>query len=166
MPLLRLVWTAVDRAVEWAVIVMFAAMIAVGTAQVFNRYFLNISLSWSEEFQRYGQIWLVFLAIPIAYRRGMHMGIEGLRRFLGPAGLRWFTGAVDVLWLVLGGAIALGTQRFLGVLSTQRSAGLGLRMDWVYYGILIGAAYMLLIGVRRICALMAGVPVAGTRPGG
>lgn len=146
----------IDRVIETVVVVLFAAMIAVGAAQVFNRYFLNVSLSWSEEFQRYGQIWLVFLAIPIAYRRGMHMGIEGLRPYLGAPGRLWFSRLIDSLWLVLGGFIAAGTYRFLGVLSTQRSAGLNLPMNWVYMGVLIGALYMILIGVRRLVASFSG----------
>jgi TRAP-type C4-dicarboxylate transport system permease small subunit len=149
--------TGIDRLVESALIVIFAAMIAVGAAQVFNRYFLNISLSWSEEFQRYGQIWLVFLAVPVAYRRGMHMGIDGLRRFLGENGRRWFTRVIDMLWLVLGGAIALGTWQFMGPLSTQRSAGLSLPMHWVYAGVLLGACYMMLVGLRRLAASFDGL---------
>ncbi len=154
----RSMW-AIDRAVEVLVILIFAAMIVVGAAQVFNRYFLNMSLSWSEEFQRYGQIWLVFLAVPIAYRRGMHMGIDGLRGILSDAARRWFVRLIDVLWIVLGTAIAVGTQRFMGILGTQRSAGLGLPMDWVYAGILIGGLYMVLVGVRRIAASFAGIDV-------
>lgn len=153
---------AIDRLAEMVVIVMFAAMIAVGAAQVFNRYFLNVSLSWSEEFQRYGHIWLVFLSIPVAYRYGMHMGIAGLRNVLGENGRRWFTRFVDLLWILLGGAIALGTFQFMGVLSTQRSAGLNLPMHWVYAGILIGACYMILIGVRRLVASFASLEVVDT----
>nr|CAD6596155.1 TRAP transporter small permease [arsenite-oxidising bacterium NT-25]CAD6617442.1 TRAP transporter small permease [Rhizobium sp. Khangiran2] len=152
----------VDRLVETIVIVTFAAMIAVGTAQVFNRYFLNVSLSWSEEFQRYGQIWLVFLAIPVAYRRGMHMGIAGLRNVLSESGRRWFVRFIDLCWIGLGIAIALGTYQFMGLLRTQRSAGLGLPMNWVYMGILMGAAYMVLIGIRRITASFAGHQVIDT----
>lgn len=150
------VMSLIDRLVETVVVVTFGAMIAVGAAQVFNRYFLNMSLSWSEEFQRYGQIWLVFLAIPIAYRRGMHMGIAGLRNVLDERGRRWFVAFIDLCWIGLGAAIALGTFRFMPLLSTQRSAGLGLPMHWVYAGILIGALYMILIGVRRIVAAVAG----------
>jgi TRAP-type transport system small permease protein len=147
------------------VIVIFAAMIVVGTAQIFNRYFLNASLSWSEEFQRYGQIWLVFLAIPVAYRRGLHMGIEGLRNFMNENGRRWLTRIIDVLWLILGGAIALGTLQFMGILATQRSAGLGLPMNWAYGGLLIGSFYMLFIGVRRLLASFAGRPDPNTSSG-
>lgn len=159
------VLTVIDRLVETTVVVIFAAMILVGTAQIFNRYFLNASLSWSEEFQRYGQIWLVFLAIPVAYRRGLHMGIEGLRGILGESGRRAMMRAIDILWLVLGGAIALGTLQFMGVLATQRSAGLGLPMDWAYSGILGGAFYIIFIAVRRLAASFAGLPVLDTRGG-
>jgi TRAP-type transport system small permease protein len=150
----------VDRSVEGLVVIVFAAMIAAGAAQVFNRYFLNVSLSWSEEFQRYGQIWLVFLAIPIAYRRGMHMGIDGLRKYLGTSGKRRFLQVIDILWLVLAGAILTGTLKFMGILSTQRSAGLNLPMNWVYLGIVIGSLYMILVGVTRLLASFAGKAVA------
>jgi TRAP-type C4-dicarboxylate transport system permease small subunit len=163
---MRRLMSAIDRAFEALVVVIFAAMIVVGTAQVFNRYVLNMSLSWSEEFQRYGQIWLVFLAVPIAYRLGMHMGIDGLRAVLGERGRRWFTRFVDVLWMILGGAIALGTYQFMGLLSTQRSAGLGLPMHWVYAGVLIGAGYMILVGVRRLVASFAAIDVAAGSDGG
>ena len=70
----------IDRAVELLVAVIFAAMCVVGLLQVFNRFVLNASLSWSEEAQIFGHIWIVFLAIPIAYRRGVHLYVETFRR--------------------------------------------------------------------------------------
>jgi TRAP-type C4-dicarboxylate transport system permease small subunit len=69
----------IDRGVEYAVAAIFAAMCAVGLLQVFNRFVLNRSLSWSEEFQIYCHVWIVFLAIPIAYRHGAHMSVEAFR---------------------------------------------------------------------------------------
>ena len=54
----------IDRGVECAVAVIFAAMCLVGLLQVFNRFVINKSLSWSEEFQIFCHIWIVFLAIP------------------------------------------------------------------------------------------------------
>ena len=67
---MKKVFAWIDRGVEYAVAVFFAAMCAVGLLQVFNRFVLNKSLSWSEEFQIFCHVWIVFLAIPIAYRRG------------------------------------------------------------------------------------------------
>lgn len=90
------------------------------------------------------------------------MGIAGLRNVLSETGRRWFVRVIDLCWISLGTVIALGTYQFMGLLSTQRSAGLGLPMNWVYMGILLGAAYMVLIGIRRITASFAGHQVIDT----
>src|SRR2546429_6508505 len=76
---LRKIFAWIDRGVEYGVAAIFAAMCAVGLLQVFNRFVLNRSLSWSEEFQIFAHIWIVFLAIPIAYRRGAHLSMDSLR---------------------------------------------------------------------------------------
>ena len=72
----------IDRGVEFAVAAIFAAMCLVGLLQVFNRFVLNQSLSWSEEFQIYCHVWIVFLAIPIAYRHGAHQAMESLKELI------------------------------------------------------------------------------------
>ncbi len=79
------VFRAVDRAVEYVLFLIFLAFTLVGGLQVFNRFVLGLPLSWSEEFQKFGHIWMVMLAIPVAYRRGAHLGMDMLLRLL-PAG--------------------------------------------------------------------------------
>lgn len=150
------VFAIIDRCVESAIFVLFLAIVLVGTAQVVNRYGFNASLSWSEEFQRYGQIWIVFLGIPVAYRRGMHIGMDLLDQRMGGRGRQVFSLIVDLLWLFLAGAIAVGLLRLMPLLQFQRSPGLGLPMHWVYSGILIGAAYTAIVALRRISANLTG----------
>ncbi|WEX10914.1 TRAP transporter small permease [Chelativorans sp. AA-79] len=142
----------IDRLVEALVVICFGAIVLVGAAQVFNRYFFNFSLSWSEEFQRYGQIWMIFLAIPVAYRRGMHIGMETLHPILSDTGRRVFLAVVDILWLALAVAMLTGLERLVQVLQMQRSPGLGLPMHWVYGGMILGALYMAFVAVRRLAA--------------
>jgi TRAP-type transport system small permease protein len=150
------VLAAIDRVFEALVVVLFLAIVLVGSAQVFNRYFLNYSLSWSEEFQRYGQISMVFLAIPIAYRRGVHIGLELLHPYFSERGHRVFIFCIDLLWVALSAAIATGILQLMRVLQFQRSPGLGLPMHWVYGGMLLGAFYTILVGVRRLVANLRG----------
>jgi TRAP-type C4-dicarboxylate transport system permease small subunit len=163
---LKRLFSYIDRAIEALVIIVFALIVLAGLAQVFNRYFLNLSLSWSEEFQRYGQIWLVFLAVPAAYRRAMHMGVEGLRGLLPPAGRKILRRIVDALWVCLGGTIVYATIQLMGVLQFQRSAGLGVPMHWAYGGILLGALYMILVGLRQLFGEPPAVPVEPGEPAG
>ncbi len=146
-------WDTIDRAVEGAVAFLFIAIVAVGTLQVANRFFLNVSLSWSEEFQRYGQIWLVFLAIPVAYRRSEHIGVDLIHDVLHARLSLWLRIVIEVMWIALAAGIMIGTWRLMAFLQFQRSPGLDWPMHYVYGALLIGPAYMAAIAVRRIASL-------------
>ena len=140
----------IDRGVEYAVAAIFAAMCAVGLLQVFNRFVLNRSLSWSEEFQIYCHVWIVFLAIPIAYRHGAHMSVEAFRNRL-PRGLSVaFDYLIELLWIWFAVALAWLSWRVSEVAKLQSSPGLELPMNWVYYSMVAGGAYLFLVVVRRI----------------
>jgi TRAP-type C4-dicarboxylate transport system permease small subunit len=143
---------AVDRAVEFVLFVIFVAFTFVGGLQVFNRFVLGLPLSWSEEFQKFGHIWMVMLAIPVAYRRGAHLGMDMVLRLLPERFRRALALLVEVLWLVLAVAIGRYTLVIMGVASSQESPGLGIPMDRVYSGMEIGSAYLAFVALRRIAA--------------
>jgi TRAP-type C4-dicarboxylate transport system permease small subunit len=109
-------------------------------------------LSWSEEFQKFGHIWMVFLAIPVAYRRGAHIGMDMVLNMLPKPARRAIGVAVELMWLAMAAAIGFYTTRLMEVAKFQDSPGLGLRMDWVYSGMVIGSAYLALVAVRRLLA--------------
>jgi TRAP-type transport system small permease protein len=151
---MRRFWDLLDRAFELAVAVCFLAIVVVGSLQVTNRFILNISLSWSEEFQRYGQIWLVFLAIPVAYRRSEHIGVDLIHDVLHARASRALNLFIELLWIVLAAGILTSTLKLMQFLQFQRSPGLDLRMDLVYGALVIGPAYMLIVALRRIIGML------------
>ena len=147
---MKRVFAWVDRGVEVGVAVIFAAMCAVGLLQVFNRFVLNRSLSWSEEFQIFAHVWIVFLAIPIAYRRGAHLAVESFSGMLPPKARRVFDVFVELLWIWFAVALAWLAWRVSEVAKLQSSPGLDLPMNYVYYSMVVGGAYLLLVVLRRI----------------
>ncbi len=149
----------VDRTIEFAVFACFLAIVAVGFLQVFNRFVLNYSLSWSEEFQRYGHIWLVFLTVPVAYRYGAHIGMDVLLVRFPPPLQRAIGVAAEILWIVLAVTLIVGTYSLMQFLQFQRSPGMGLRMSWVYSAIIIGSVYFVLVALRRLAAHARGLAV-------
>ncbi len=151
---MRAVLTAVDRAMEFALFAIFLAFSLVGGLQIFNRFALGLPLSWSEEFQKFGHVWMVFIAIPVAYRKGAHIGMDAILIRMPHAMQRAIALIVEIMWLVLALAIAVFTLHLMEVAKFQDSPGLGLRMDWVYAGMVLGAAYLALIAVRRIVAFI------------
>ena len=145
----------IDRAAEWLVALIFAAICIVGLLQVFNRFVLNVSLSWSEEFQIFGHIWIVFLAIPIAYRRGAHLYVDEIRRkYPARVGLA-FDLFVESLWAAFALALIYLTYRVARVAAFQDSPGLEIPMSYPYSGMIGGGAYLLLLVARRIVGWFA-----------
>jgi len=141
---------AVDRAVEWLVAAVFAVMVAIGTLQVFHRFVLNSSLSWSEEAQVFGHIWIAFLGIGVAYRRGAHLFVETFRDKYPPRLRAAFDLGVELLWLAF--AVSLGVLGWqVGqVAALQESPGLEVPMSWPYYAMVVGGAYLGLVALERI----------------
>jgi TRAP-type C4-dicarboxylate transport system permease small subunit len=147
---MKTIFVAIDRIIEWIVAAIFAGMVLVGAWQVFSRFVLNVTPSWSEEIQIFGHIWLVFLAIPIAYRRGAHITVEAIRRVLAP----WMNKALDLLiellWVGFAVATAYYSYRVSLVTGNSVSPGLEIPMSYPYYGMVLGSAYLLLVVLRRL----------------
>jgi TRAP-type C4-dicarboxylate transport system permease small subunit len=142
----------IDRAMDFVLFLIFLIFSLAGGLQVFNRFVLGLPLSWSEEFQKFGHIWMVFVAIPVAYRRGAHIGMDAVLVRLPQAAQRAIGLLIDLLWLALAAAIIVYTWQLLEVARMQDSPGLGWRMDYVYGGMMIGAGYLALLALRHLAA--------------
>lgn len=135
---------------------LFTAMLVVGAMQVFNRFFLNISLSWSEEFQKFAFVWLVFIAIPLGYLRNAHLCVDVIVSLFPNILRRTIALIIDLMWLALGIAFVVLTWRLMQVAQYQQSAGLGISMAWVYGGMALGGAYLALAAVTRVVDTLRG----------
>ena len=146
---MKQLFAAIDRFMELCVAAIFIGMVAVGFCQVFSRFVMNFTPSWSEEIQIFGHIWLVFLAIPIAYRRGAHITVEAIRRTMSPWMGKGLDLLIELLWI--GFAIATAYYSFRVSLITKNSVspGLGIPMSYPYYGMILGSVYLLLVVIRR-----------------
>lgn len=150
MVMIEKAYSYLDRAFQVALVILFSSIVVVGGLQVFNRYVLNQSLSWSEEFQIYGHIWLIFLSIPVAYNRAAHIGMNLLVKQFSPKVQNALSLATHVLWLVLALFIVFYTTVVMGVAKNQTSPALGLRMDRAYMSLLVGGSYLSLLALRNV----------------
>jgi TRAP-type transport system small permease protein len=147
---MKAIFAAIDRTVEILVAAIFAGMVMIGFFQVFSRFVLNATPSWSEEIQIFGHIWLVFLAIPIAYRRGVHFTVEAIRRQYSLGMNKAFDLMVEFLWAGFAVTTAYYSYRVSLVADRNVSPGLEIPMSYPYYGMIVGSLYLLLVVARRI----------------
>jgi TRAP-type C4-dicarboxylate transport system permease small subunit len=147
------VFAAIDRGAEWLVAAVLGVIVVIALVQVVNRFALNSSLSWSEEAQIFGHIWIVFLGIPIALQRGAHLYIETFCDKLPPRARFVFDLAVELLWAAFGVSLVILGWMVARIAHMQESPGLEIPMSWPYAGMVIGGAYLVLVAVRRLAGL-------------
>jgi TRAP-type C4-dicarboxylate transport system permease small subunit len=148
--MLKKIFKILDQTIEISVVLIFILMVIVGGLQVFNRFILNQSLSWGEEFQKFAHIWLIFLTIPIAYQRGAHIGMQVLFYKFPLLIQKVLTFCFNLIWLTLAFVIVRYTLVIMKVTASQTSAGLGIQMSYVYSGLVIGGFYLLILSLREL----------------
>ena len=134
--------------------IFLLAMTLTVALQVVCRYLLGAALTWSEEFSRYGLVWITFLGGSVAVKRGAHMGVEALVNALSPKirkTVQLFTLLCVMGFLVIatikGGQLALFNMK-------QHSPAMGVPMGVVYFAIPTGCLIMLIHSAAELIALL------------
>ena len=147
---LQKICSIIDRSFEMIIATTFLLMVLVGGLQVFCRYILGSSLSWSEEFQKYAHIWIIFLAIPMGYKYKAHIGMNVLLDKMPKWWQKYFKIFVDLLWLVFGLILVVYTAKIMHFTRMQSSPAMGIRMDIIYFCIMLGGAYVIFLALRKL----------------
>ena len=134
--------------------IFLLAMTLTVTLQVVCRYLLGAALTWSEEFSRYGLVWITFLGGSVAVKRGAHMGVEALLNALSPQ-VRKKVQLLTLLCVmgflmiatIKGGQLALFNMQ-------QHSPAMGVPMGVVYFAIPTGCLIMLIHALEELIALL------------
>lgn len=73
-----------DHIEEWLLIATYTAMLLIASAQIFFRYVVNFSISWSQDLLTYMLIWSVFIGISLAVKKRRHIKVELAFALLAP----------------------------------------------------------------------------------
>ncbi len=118
--------------------------------QVFGRYVLNSTPSWTEQASLTLMIWYVSLAAAAGVREGFHIRIVALEEALPQKTQRWMrimsnlvVGGCGVAMLVWGGELTLRTWSHV-------IPSLGLPRGMAYIGLPIAGALITLFSLERI----------------
>lgn len=134
-------------------------MTAIVGWQVFGRYALNSTPSWSEQAALTLMIWYVALAAAAGVRQGFHIRIVALEDAVSP-GIRkamqvfsnTVVGACGIAMLVWGGELVLLTWSHV-------VPSLGISRGLAYLGLPIAGALMALFALERTLEVLAAKPL-------
>ena len=77
--LLGMVNNLVEKIAVTLAWIMLLAITLLNIVQVFYRYVLNNALSWSEEASLWMMVWITFIILPLAYRKGLNISMMFFR---------------------------------------------------------------------------------------
>lgn len=153
----------VTHAASDALVKVAAAGLALMTVivgwQVFGRYVLNSTPSWSEQAALALMIWYVSLAAAAGVRQGFHIRIVALEEAVGPKlrrAMQVFSNTVvgicGLAMLIWGGELVLRTW-------SHAVPSLNIPRGLVYLGLPISGALMTLFALERILELLNAQPI-------
>jgi TRAP-type C4-dicarboxylate transport system permease small subunit len=114
-------WDAIVFAVFW---VLFAVVFL----QLFARYVLNDSPGWTEEIARYLLIGVTFIGSVTAMRKGSHIAVEALFKYLTPSRRHQLLLAIDLIvalfcifLAVTAAQLSLRTNQFMVTINISKA---------------------------------------------
>jgi TRAP-type C4-dicarboxylate transport system permease small subunit len=134
----------------WCACAMLVVAAVIGLYQILSRFILQQPAEWSEISVRFALIWMVFLAIPVAFREGAMVSVDLLYRWSGPRVRRLldtviliasFGLMVIILWFGIDYAWRVRFQTIPGIES--------LTMTWAYAAMPVGGVFSLLAIVAQ-----------------
>ena len=132
--------------------VTLALMSAIIVAQVFFRYVLNNSLSWSEEMARYVFIWLIYIGISYGCKLRKHIKIDAALNLFPKKVRPYIVVLGDILFIVFAVYIVYtGTVYSLSQMQyNMRSPALKIPNEFVYMSTVVGFGLAVIRQIQTI----------------
>ena len=131
----KIVFNKVNKALEWFMIIIFALLVLDVLFQVFSRYMLGTSFTWTEEFARFALIWMTVLGAAYLNAKREHLSMDFLYQKFSKANQRKASILIEVLIflfalivMVIGGLNLVYTTLHL----EQLSGTLRIPLGYVY----------------------------------
>ena len=129
---------------------LFAAMCVIVMSAVILRYFFGITPRWTGELTQILFIHMVFLGIPIAFRKRMHVTIDFFVGLVPPKVKAWGERVIDLLVLGFMTTISVATIAMMGGrLGKTLTPGLKLPRLFIYIAVPICTVLLGIEVIRR-----------------
>ena len=146
---MRELFLAFEQRATWLALAFSCAMLVIasclGLYQILARFIFQQPAEWSEVLIRFTLIWMVFFAIPTAFRRGAMVGVDVAYRKSGPRMRRALDWLSAIAALTLIGVIIWYGFDYAYRARFQTISGLeSFSMTWAYVALPIGGLFSVL----------------------
>lgn len=149
----------VNLAALWTAGIGLVLMTGFVAWQVFCRYILNDSPSWTEPGSVMLMSWFIFLGAAVGVRENTHLGFDVLLYVLPKGGKRVLRMISDIVILAFGaGMIWYGSQLVVLTWNTTLPS-LGISGAYDYFPVVAGGVLIVLFALERTVQRLSGAPL-------
>lgn len=134
----------VNMVIGWLLALLLGVMTVLITWQVFARFVVGDSLTFSEEVARFLMIWITLLGAAYAMRQGTLIAVELLPDILSGTAEKVIRMIAHVLSLVFYLILIVFGWEIAQSVSFQRAPATGISMFWPMIGVCIGGLFLFL----------------------
>jgi len=128
--------------------------------QVFWRYVLNDSISWTEPGSVMIMGWFIFLGAAVGIREGYHLSFDIMLHLVSQRVKDWMQTVSDLVVIAFGGGMVVyGTQLAVNA-APNVLPSLGISGAFDFIPIVAGGVLVILFSIERIARRLAGLPTA------
>ncbi len=150
----------ISHMVLWIAGIGVVAITAMSAWQVFGRYVLNNSPTWTENLSILFMGWFILLGASVGIREGNHLSFEILLHVLGPKGNYLLNMISDIIVTSFGfGMVFFGIQLLQNAWSTT-IPNLGVSGGFSFIALVAGGILVILFSVERILRRLVGLSTA------
>ncbi|MBN2859939.1 MAG: TRAP transporter small permease [Sphaerochaetaceae bacterium] len=149
--------TYIEKILMAFCLLLLLAMVVSTSLQVISRYLFPYSISWTEEMSRRMMSWLLFLASPIAYRKGAQVGVDLFVNALSTTWKKYIHIIVHSLIAVFSVVMMQQGWIFAFKSAKQISSAINISMRTVYLVIPFSGFIILLFAIEYVGNAITGI---------
>ncbi len=142
----------------FAIVALTVGMLGLLTAQVLLRYFVGLTLAWSEELSLAFFTWTVLLVAALGFREGFHVRMVLLLEPLRTVPRRVAETAIHLLSAGFGAYIAYAGYVYVDATRGMTSAAIAYPVGWLYAAVPVAGVLITLFSFENA--------IRGTVPAG
>jgi TRAP-type C4-dicarboxylate transport system permease small subunit len=140
----------IARTAKYLAGLLLALMVVMILAQVFFRYALNDSLTWTEELSKFAMVWIACLVSPYAYREHLNVSIEMFHDALPALPKRIAEIIITLLVMLISAIFFMQSMSFVAGGTAITAASVPIKL-WIFYSCMPFAfGSLFLVGIERL----------------
>lgn len=154
MKALKTIRSILDKALGYSSVLIFAAMVVIGTYQILVRYLFNSPSTVSEELLTYSFTWMALLASAYVFGKRGHMRMGFLADKFSAPKLKMLNIILELVTIAFSAIVMVYGGTEITILSmTQKTASLGIPMGYIYLVVPISGVLIIVYGILNIIDL-------------